>query len=58
MLGKDAETNIFKAVSQSKENIGEAIAQSNEDNKECFASIVQMVQGLELAINDIESQKR
>ena len=28
------------------------------DNKESFASIVQMVQGLELAINDIESQKR
>jgi hypothetical protein len=26
ILGKDAETNIFKAVSQSKENIGGAIA--------------------------------
>jgi hypothetical protein len=26
LLGKDAEFNIFKAVSQSKENIGGAIA--------------------------------
>jgi hypothetical protein len=26
ILGKDVETNIFKAVSQSKENIGGAIA--------------------------------
>ena len=58
ILGKDEETNIFKALSQSKENVGGAIAQSNEDNKEYFASIMQMVQGLEGAINDIESQKR
>jgi hypothetical protein len=26
LLGKDAETNLFKAMSQSKENIGGAIA--------------------------------
>ena len=58
LLGKDPETNIFTALSKSKENIGGAIAQSNEDNKEYFASIMQMVQGLEVAINDIESQKR
>ena len=58
ILGKDPETNIFVALSQSKENIGGAIAQSNEDNKEYFASIMQMFQGLEVAINDIESQKK
>ena len=58
ILGKDSETNIFKALNQSKENVSGAIAQSNEDNKEYLSSIMQMVQGLEVAINDIESQKK
>ena len=34
MLGKDEDTNIFKAINLEKELMGGAIAQSNDDNKE------------------------
>jgi hypothetical protein len=57
LLGKDEDTNVFKALSKNKENMEGAIAQSNEDNKEYFLSIIEMVQGLELGIIDIENQK-
>jgi hypothetical protein len=37
ILGKDEDTNIFKAVNKGNENLGGAIAQQNEDNKEQFS---------------------
>jgi hypothetical protein len=43
ILGKDEDTNIFKAVNKANENLGGAIAQQNDDNKEQFSSIIQMV---------------
>lgn len=58
ILGKDEDTNIFKALSKSRENTLGAIANSNDDNKEYFGSIIQMVQGLELAIMDLENEKK
>jgi hypothetical protein len=57
MLGKDENTNIFKALSKNREDTVSAIANSNDDNKEYFGSIIQMVQGLELAIMDLEKEK-
>jgi hypothetical protein len=57
MLGKDENTNIFKALSKNREDTVSAIANSNDDNKEYFGSIIQMVQGLELAIMDLEHEK-
>jgi len=36
ILGKDEDTNIFKALSKSRENTLGAIANSNDDNKEYF----------------------
>jgi len=36
ILGKDEDTNIFKAVNKANENLGGAIAQQNDDNKEQF----------------------
>jgi len=58
ILGKDEDTNIFKALNKSRENTLGAIANSNDDNKEYFGSIIQMVQGLELAIMDLENEKK
>ena len=57
IIGKDENTNIFKALSKSREDSRDNIAKSNEDNKEYFGSIIQMVQGLELAIMDLEKEK-
>ena len=57
ILGKDENTNIFKALSKNREDTVSAIANSNDDNKEYFGSIIQMVQGLELAIMDLEKEK-
>ena len=37
ILGKDEDSNVFKALKQSNENFGGAIAKSNEDNKEYFS---------------------
>jgi hypothetical protein len=37
ILGKDEDTNIFKAVNKGNENLGGAIAQHSEDNKEQFS---------------------
>jgi hypothetical protein len=56
ILGKDAEINIFSAVSKSKEDTMRVIGHSNEDHKEYVTSIYPMVEGLEAAINYIESQ--
>jgi len=58
ILGKDEDTNIFKALNKNRENTMSAIANSNDDNKEYFGSIIQMVQGLELAIMDLENEKK
>ena len=34
MLGKDEDTNVYKAINRNKEILGGAIAESNNDNKE------------------------
>ena len=58
MLGKDENTNIFMALSKNREDTVSAIANSNDDNKEYFASIIDMVTGLERAIIDLENEKK
>lgn len=37
IIGKDEDTNIFKAVIKGNENLGGAFAQQNEDNNEYFS---------------------
>jgi hypothetical protein len=56
ILGKDADFDIFSPLSKSNEDTMSAIGHSSEDHKKYLASINQMFQGLEVAINNIERQ--